>query len=495
MDATVRVAAEARLGGGVALLDDAVAQAPFAALLFSADDALTLLWRNRAHEVMSQSVGVEVAGRGMFEAFPPSEDAEGAAAMQAIRGAVATMLETRAPTDIGPYRYDLRSADGAFVEYHWQMRMSPVVREERVAAILQVAQDVTREVLDRRLSDALRRTAASTAAVSYFSFDPETDAFARTAAVDEMFGFAPDEAGDRAAPFFARVHPDDLQGVHDEVARVFAAPRGEVAAFDYRVPHADGSERFLRIRAEVAVDPADRREKLVGTFVDLTDVEADRRQLKRELVLREALVKEANHRIKNSLAIAVAMLRLEKQSILAASPEDTRSAMSALTALEARIDAISGAHGLMQLEGNRTDVSLHGLLKALASQMRATASVTEDDIRLTLSGPDAMLDSGMATSLGMILSELMTNALKYGLDQRGRSDIAVACETSDEGATVVVRNRIERERPLDSIASTRLGSLLVQQLASDFGAVVESEEDRRVYVSRVHLPRQAPVEA
>ena len=464
----------------------ALAQAPFAALLLRPDADLTLIWRNRAHAEMSGSHGLEVEGRGMFEAFPPTGEGEGAAAMAAIRLAVARIVETHEPVEMEPYRYDLRDADGAYVEHHWSIRMSPVVEDGAVTAVLQVAQDVTREVLDRRLSDTLRRAAATTAGVSQFVYDPRSDVFDRTAAVDEMFGFAPGEAGPLAAPFFARIDPEDLPGVRAEVERVMGAPRGATAAFDYRVAHPDGSERFLRIRAEMAVDPADRRDKLVGTFVDLTDIETDRRQLKDEVALRQALVREANHRIKNSLAIAIAMLRMEQRAL--AREGGSEGAVEALGSLDARISAISAAHGLMQLEGDRTDVSLHALLDGLVTQVRAGAGVAAEALRLRVAGPDRALASDAAVSLGIVLNELLTNALKYGLDAEGEAEIEVAARTGDGGTEIVVANRIEAARPLGCFASTKLGSSLVRQVVGTLGAELSVETADGTWRARVRLP-------
>lgn len=477
------------------LLSSAFAQAPSAAILFHADENLTIAWRNTAHEKLSQSLGVDVRGQGLFEAFPPSEDADGAAAMQAIHTAVDQMMNSRTSVDIGPYRYDLQDDQGAFVEHHWRMQMSPVIVDDTVVAFLQVAQDATRDVLDKLLADSLRRAAASTAAVSHFIYDPETDHFDRTAAVDEIFGFAPGEAGDLAAPFFARVHPEDLPGVQEEVARVFAAPPGDIAAFDYRVPRPEGGERFVRIRAEVAIDPEDRRPKLVGTFVDLTDVENDRRQLKRELALRAALVDEANHRINNSLSIALAMLRMGKQSIQREAETNPDVATEALSALEARIGAISGTHGLMQLDGQQTDVSLHALLSGLLRQTRTMAGLPEDDLRLTLTGPDTPLDSDVATRLSLITNELLTNAVKYGLSSVGTADIELSADTSAEEPLIQVRNRIADNDADDAMPSTKLGSLLVKQLAQDLGTTVASDVRDTTYTTWFRLPATSVHEA
>lgn len=62
---------------------------------------------------------------------------------------------------------------------------------------------------------------------------------------------------DEAAQFFDRVHPEDLPGVHAEVERVFQAPKGEIACFDYRVVLPSGNQRYLRIRGEIELLPND----------------------------------------------------------------------------------------------------------------------------------------------------------------------------------------------------------------------------------------------
>ncbi|SFS21838.1 sensor histidine kinase [Yoonia litorea] len=466
----------------------ALGQAPIAALLFLPDDDFTLLWRNDAHARMSQSVGIDVVGKGMFEAFAANETDDGDAARGAIQDAVGEILKTSKPVEIGPYRYDLRSPSGEFVEHHWHIRMSPVSEDGTIIAILQLGQDVTRQVLDQKFSASLQRSAYSTAAVSFFNYDPETDKFERAAAVDEMFGFAPDEAGDFAAPFFERVHKDDIQAVYDEVERIFAAPQGEIAAFDYRVPQSDGTERFLRIRAEVTLDPKDRRPRLVGTFVDLTDVETARQQLERELQLRKSVVQEANHRIKNSLAIAASMLRMDRNEIKRGGGEASKAAIEALDAFESRISAISGAHGLMQLSEEKTDVSLRDLLDQLVSQMGSTVDMDPDTIKASFEGEDKRINSDLATTLAMIVNELVTNGLKYGLNKSGDLDLSVQTVTSDDQVVIVVKNKIERLTPIDAIKSSRLGSMLVQQLANDHNATVEATTDDTFYTVKFVLP-------
>ncbi|MBV2360496.1 PAS domain S-box protein [Thalassococcus sp. CAU 1522] len=467
------------------LLAHGLAAVPFAALLFRPDENLTLLWRNSAHERMSMSEGRSVTGLGMFEAFPPSGDADGSAAVDAIRSTVARMRETRAPEQIGPYRFDLPDDDGAYSEYHWQMHFAPIFLDGRMEAILQTAQDVTEAVLTAKLAASHRRTSTSTASVAYFTYDPATDLFHRHPSIDAMFGFAADEAGSQAGPFFERVHPDDLPAVYAEVARITAAPLGEIASFDYRVPQPDGTERFIRIRAEMATDPIDRRPKLVGTFVDLTDIEQNRRRLARAVELREALVYEANHRINNSLQIALSMLRIEAGRLIREGGTLGEKASAALRAVESRIRAVAEVHGLMQVGETVTTTDLGALFERLVRATRQSAELPEQALVLTLPDTRVTLDSNSAVPLGLMVNELLTNAIKYGRPDAAHPIRLTLAGTARDGLTVTAENAQRHTQP--ATPSTGLGERLVTQFAEQIGASVR-RSDGDTFRATITLP-------
>jgi hypothetical protein len=106
--------------------------------------------------------GRGIVGRGMFEAFPPSEEDGGAAAVGAMRQFVERIRATGAPEDILPCRFDLAATGnsdtgGDYGEHYWQMRLSPARREGRLVAIHQLAQGVTACMLKARLAELRRR--------------------------------------------------------------------------------------------------------------------------------------------------------------------------------------------------------------------------------------------------------------------------------------------------------------------------------------------------
>ncbi|WP_160764051.1 sensor histidine kinase [Kangsaoukella pontilimi] len=469
------------------LAGKALETAPFAALIFEPNQNLTLLWRNPAHVEMTATPDLDIAGRGMFEAFPPTDEEGGDAAMDAIRSTVRAILETGAPVSIGPYRYDLVNEAGDYEERYWKIQMSPIVEEGETVAILQIARDVTDRVLSEELSSAEKRSAVATTAVSYFTFDPSSGRFDRSEAVDEMFGFAPGEAGDLAGPFFERVDPEDLPAVYAEVDRVFAAPRGEIAAFDYRVNRPDGTERFLRIRGEVVIDPHDRRRKLVGTFADFTDIERQRRQLDRENQMKTALVEEANHRIKNSLMLSLAMINVERRSLVKqgddASLEDL---VGVLNGIAERIEAVSAVHGLMQMTASDLQVSLNQLIRQLVDHTLRSVAIGTDRLIPDLGDREVFVGSQPAVSLGLIINEMLTNALKYGFHPDSSEPIHVRLRIVEDLLTLEVSNTVLDPGSIRRIPSTGIGSRLVAQMAENLGATISTDEGE-TYLSKLEI--------
>lgn len=462
---------------------------PFAALFYLPDAKLTLLWRNSAHAVMSASVGADISGMGMFEAFPPSADAEGSDAVNFIRNATDEILRTGKPQEVGPARFDLLSDEGHYVEHHWQMHFAPIRKDDKIIAILQTARDVTEATLTARLAQSHRRAATSTASVAYFSYDPENDLFLRHDAIDAMFGFAPNEAGPYAAPFFERVHEDDIGAVHKEVARVLAAPHGEIASFDYRVPLPSGEERFVRIRGEIATDPVDRRSKLVGTFVDLTDIETARRELQQAVHVREALVVEANHRIKNSLQIALSLLRLQSSKLMMAGGPAADRAREALRAVESRVRAVADVHAAIQIDDDVAQIDLVTLFNRLVLSTRKSAELPEAAMVFNYPTEEIRLKSDTAIALSLMLNELLTNAIKYG----GPSDTApVTLDleiTGDRSLLITVANAdLNTTEPSIDIDSSGTGERLVQQFAAQIGADIDRAKDGVRVVARVTMP-------
>ena len=112
-----------------------------------------------------------------------------------------------------------------------------------------------------RVSGPMLRRALEMAGMGVWQRDLRTDHCIRSPGIDVMFGFARGEAGDHAAPFHDRIHPDDRDLMCREVAR--AVP-GELLSQEFRVIHPDGSIRWLAGRGEMPSRPPTYSSVLTG---------------------------------------------------------------------------------------------------------------------------------------------------------------------------------------------------------------------------------------
>ncbi|WP_255413054.1 sensor histidine kinase [Erythrobacter sp. KY5] len=458
-----------------------LSDSPSSMTLFTPD--LTMLYINEAHARMTGRGYDEVVGRGMFEVFQPNPDKpEDESAKRAIEQGVAHIVRTREPFEIEEQQHDLLDENGVYELRFWSLVMWPVVEDGEVVAILQRSENVTERVRQRRLTDAVRIAAEEASGLSFFSYDPLTDRFVRNIAIDQMFGFEPDEAGETAAPFFDRIATEDVPAIHAEVERAMAGGAGTSAAFDYRVLIPETPDpRFIRVRAGIERDPVDGKLKLFGAFIDMTDVEEARARMEELSQRNAALVVESNHRIKNSLAIAAAMLSYQ----IGATKSD--EAQEALKASANRIMAISDVHGELYADTGVEYVDAGHLLERFANSFARTIDGDASGCSIVAETQSIKLPSRFAVTLALTLNELLTNAVKYGMAHGQQCEIKVAFVVENDTIHLKVENPISEER-FAMIVSEGVGSDLVHAFAQQLGGEIVSQEDDRVFKVRCSFP-------
>jgi two-component sensor histidine kinase len=139
------------------------------------------------------------------------------------------------------------------------------------------------------------------------------------------------------------------------------------------------------------------------------------------LVVRTAIIREMHHRVKNNLQTVAMILRLQLRS------DRDVSAREVLTGTIQRILSIAAVHEILSVEGFRL-INLHQLLDRVTQNL--TQAMTQPAMRLAVSvrGDDVYLDSRRATSLALVVNELLQNAVEHAFPERsaGRVEIRIA---------------------------------------------------------------------
>jgi two-component sensor histidine kinase len=254
----------------------------------------------------------------------------------------------------------------------------------------------------------------------------------------------------------------------------------EIEAYEMDLDRAGRESRRLVINVQKLAYGAADRVRLLMAVADVTDARRD--ELKSQELLRqnEVLIQEVRHRIANSLQIIASLLM---QNARRAQSEEVRDHLR-----DAHQRVLSVAELQQQLAASTMGaVQLRGYLTKLCDSI--TASMIADPRRLVLQvvGEDTTVDAGVSVSLGLIVTELVINALKHAFPSDGVGRILVDYRVDGQNWTLSVSDNgvgIALDRTDDSQG---LGSSIVEALARQLQAGVEIETMRPgTRVSIVH---------
>ena len=292
----------------------------------------------------------------------------------------------------------------------------------------------------------------------------------------------------------------------DEGVALAREQRFDLVAVDHYMPGMDGLETMAALHAlptpppvvyvtgseetQVAVSAlkagaADYVVKTIGddffdllaaTFAQVCEkAELERGKAAAEAELRasnarlEALLGEVNHRVANSLQLVTAMVRLQSTAL------DDGPARAALEDTQRRIAAIAQVHRRLYTSNDVESVDMQEYLGALVEELAETWSTDAAPRALTLAAEPIRLPTDRAVSLGVIVTELVTNAFKYAYPG-GSGEVRVGLHRVDDDFFLLA---VEDDGCgiADGAApkGTGLGTKLVRAMAQSLQTAIEYE--------------------
>ena len=182
---------------------------------------------------------------------------------------------------------------------------------------------------------------------------------------------------------------------------------------------------------------------------------------------------EANHRIANSLALIAGLVRLHASSIV-----EDRRVMSAeeirltLEEFGGRVETVGRLHRLLANSKQAGPVDLADYLRGLADAVVSSLSLPGQVELSHTSNAICLVDPEQSLSLGLIVGEMMTNAIKYAHPTGVTGKISVGCRKASDGAIVVETSDdgVGLPEGFDPMTGGKLGFRLVRTLATRLGA-------------------------
>ena len=169
-----------------------------------------------------------------------------------------------------------------------------------------------------------------------------------------------------------------------------------------------------------------------GALVLVDDLTEARRR-ERELGVKEATIREVHHRVKNNLQTIASLLRMQARR---SSSDEVRQGLN--EAVE-RAAAMATVHDMLAHSAEEC-VDFAEVARRVVGLVRN--SVVGDDPRFAVrvSGVTGPIDAGPATSLALVLTELVHNSLEHAFGPSDRGTVSVDLTRDTEGLVVIVRD-------------------------------------------------------
>ncbi|MBW8304983.1 MAG: hypothetical protein K0M78_13870 [Brevundimonas sp.] len=201
-------------------------------------------------------------------------------------------------------------------------------------------------------------------------------------------------------------------------------------------------------------------------------LEAEVRDRTAELTLArdraEAMLREVNHRVGNSLQLVSSFMSLQLRHLA------DEGARAALKESQARIEAVAHVHRRLYTSDDMTSVALDEYLEGLIAELGKSLAPGSGSPVLTLNARPLSVSTDQAVSIGVIVTELVTNAVKYAYSPGQGGEIRVVLEPRGPNGRALLM--VEDDGPGLGDAKpkgTGLGGRIVSAMASGLRSQVE----------------------
>ncbi|MEW6715843.1 MAG: histidine kinase dimerization/phosphoacceptor domain -containing protein [Nitrospirota bacterium] len=277
----------------------------------------------------------------------------------------------------------------------------------------------------------------------------------------EVTGYAAEEFYADPDLLARLIHPDDLPIWTEHIHKL--SPTGEPTPIKLRIITKDGDVRWI---AHVCRHVFDNYGKPYGwrsSNVDITERRNAEEEIKASLREKEVLLREIHHRVKNNMQIVLSMLRLQSQMV------KDKSYIGILNDSQNRIQSMSLIHEKLYQSADLAHINFSNYVNDLITAIFRSYGTDAGRITRRVETGDIFLGIDTAVPCGLIINELVSNALKHAFpeERRGEIVISIARINEDEFELKVGNNGVSIPEDIDFRSTESMGLGLVTILAEN----------------------------
>jgi PAS domain S-box-containing protein len=352
--------------------------------------------------------------------------------------------------DKQPFEYRLihrRTGETRWVLAHGDAIFAKVDGTLKAVRFLGTIEDITeRKSLEQKLLDAdvTRVLAFEAAGMAVWEFDLVNEELSVTSELKALFGFQAEEHP--TLEDFRNCYLPGQREVLRKAAETAQAAGSSSFSAEFKIRRFDNMERWMLLRAQFVAGAEGTPTRIVGVLIDIDDRKRAEQQ-------QQIMLRELDHRVKNSLSVVLA---LASQTF-----RNTASVTEALSVFQGRIKALALANdALVDRQWGSFDLPI------LVDKV--TAPYREDgNDPFVIDGEPVRLRPTANTPLALVFHELCTNAAKYGALSVPSGKVRLTWREQDGGCWISWVE--EGGPPVQNREMKGFGTKLISQiLARDF---------------------------
>lgn len=186
---------------------------------------------------------------------------------------------------------------------------------------------------------------------------------------------------------------------------------------------------------------------------------------------KDTLLKEIHHRVKNNLQVISALLTLQSKYV-----KDVH-AVEALQAGQDRVESMALIHRDLYQHDNLKGVNTKNYLEKLLDSLMRSYQIDDSNITLRTDIQSVWLDVDTMIPLGLLINELISNALKHAFTQQQKGEIFIQFIEQDSGLFLRIKDNGKGISDIDHMKTKSFGYSLIQSFAKKLNADISYAGD------------------
>lgn len=300
--------------------------------------------------------------------------------------------------------------------------------------------------------------------------------------VENLLGYSQREWMADPVLWYERLHPDDRRKLDEEFAR--GCLTGGPFRADCRFLTRDNKIVWVHGEARLIKDTRGTPLLLQGVAFDITETKRAEEVARASLREKETLLKEIHHRVKNNLQVTSSLLRLQAERV------QDEAAKRALRESQGRIRTMALVHELLYRSKDLSSVDLGEYIRDLTRQLLRSHAVEPSIVRVESKLAPVPLPIDIAVPCGLILNELVSNALKHAFPGGRHGTIYIELQPGEAFNDLVVRDDgVGMPTDVDFSKALTLGMQLIRTLADQIDGKLVMRTNGGTEV-RIMIPRR-----